>query len=345
VNQIFDAISYMKGSCVLRMISSSLGEEVFLEGVRRYLKRHAYGSTRTGDLWEALSSVSGKDVGAIMKVWTEEIGYPVITVTENETEGTIHVKQNRLLATGDAKPEEDQIIYPISLGLRTRYGVDTSLFLDKREDSFKIKDTDFFKLNADHIGIYRTSYTPERLGKLGKAVRDGLLTVEDRAGMIADAGALAIAGYQKTSSIFSMLKGFDSETEYAVWKEIQNRLKAIDAAWIFEDASVQAGLQAFRRDLFAKKAKELGWEFSATDEHVQKQLKAMLFSSAGLAGDETVVQAAKAMFKEFFEGHRDALNPNLRDHVFEICLKHGGKDEVRRKECSPSKENLLIVTT
>ncbi len=43
VEQIFDAISYLKGSSVIRMLSGHLGVETFLEGVSAYLKKHAYG--------------------------------------------------------------------------------------------------------------------------------------------------------------------------------------------------------------------------------------------------------------------------------------------------------------
>ena len=92
INQIFDAISYSKGSCLIRMISKYLGEEVFISGIRRYLKRfpsslidmeliscrHAYGNTRTEDLWTALSEESGRDVSKIATIWTKKIGYPVI---------------------------------------------------------------------------------------------------------------------------------------------------------------------------------------------------------------------------------------------------------------------------
>jgi hypothetical protein len=43
VDQIFDHISYLKGSSVIRMLSSHLGQETFLRGVANYLKAHAYG--------------------------------------------------------------------------------------------------------------------------------------------------------------------------------------------------------------------------------------------------------------------------------------------------------------
>lgn len=42
VDQIFDHISYLKGSSVIRMLSNHLGQEIFLKGVGDYLKLHAY---------------------------------------------------------------------------------------------------------------------------------------------------------------------------------------------------------------------------------------------------------------------------------------------------------------
>jgi aminopeptidase 2 len=328
VNQIFDAISYSKGSCVLRMISKHLGEDVFMEGIRQYLKKHAYGNTQTSDLWAALGAASGKDLNETMDIWTKHIGYPVITVTENEKDNTVHVKQNRFLRTADVKPEEDEVIYPVFLGMRTKDGINEDIVLNKREDSFAVKDLDFFKLNADHSGIYRTSYTPERLEKLGKAAKDGLLSVEDRAGMLADAGALAASGYQKTSGVLNLLKGFDSEKEFVVWNEIISRLGAVQGAWMFEDEKVREGLETFQRDLVSEKSHKAGWEFKDSDDHIEQQFKGMLFGSAGMAGDETVKKAAKEMFAKFAAGDKSAIHPNIRGSVFGMALKYGGKEEV-----------------
>jgi aminopeptidase 2 len=328
VNQIFDAISYSKGSCVLRMISKYVGEDVFMEGIRQYLKKHAYGNTQTTDLWAALSKASGKDIEGVMDIWTKHVGYPVVTVTENAADKSIHLEQHRLLRTADVKPEEDKVIYPVFLGLRTKDGVDESLVLTKREDNFKLKDLDFFKLNADHSGIYRTSYTPERLERLGKAARDGLLTVEDRAGIIADAAALAASGYQKTSGVLNLLKGFGKENEFVVWNEIISRLGAIQGTWVFEDQSVKDGLEKFQRALVSELAHKKGWEFKDTDDHIDQQFKGMLFSSAGMSGDEVIIKATQDMLAKFAAGDKSAIHPNIRGSVFGMALKYGGKKEV-----------------
>ncbi|KAH8587060.1 peptidase family M1-domain-containing protein [Bisporella sp. PMI_857] len=327
VNQIFDAISYSKGSCVIRMISAYLGEDVFMEGIRIYLKRHAYGNTQTGDLWAALSEASGKDVKGVMDIWTKKVGFPVVGVTENEKEKTITVKQNRFLRTADVKPEEDETLFPVFLGLRSKNGINEELVLSKREQSFEVPDFDFFKLNADSTNLYRTSYTPARLEKLGQAAKDGLLTVEDRAGMIADAGALAASGYQKTSGVLNLLKGFDAEAEFVVWNEILTRIGTIENAWIFEEQDIRDGLESFRRDLVSERAHKMGWEFSDSDDHIQQQFKAMLFGSAGAAGDAAIIAAAQDMFKKFAKGDSSAIHPNIRGSVFNIALKYGGKEE------------------
>ena len=327
INQIFDAISYSKGSCVIRMISKYLGEDVFMEGIRRYLKKHAYGNTTTEDLWAALSDASGKDVVRLADVWTKNVGYPVVTVTEDEKNNSINVKQNRFLRTADVKPEEDKTLYPVVLGLRTKDGVDESSTLDKREETFKVPDLDFFKLNADHSGIYRTSYTSERLKKLGENAKAGLLSVEDRAGMIADAGALSGAGYQKTSGVLNLVKGFDSEPEYVVWDEISARIGAVRSTWLFEDDKTKEALKAFQRDLSSSKSHKLGWTFKESDGHIEQQFKALMFGSAASAGDEKTKKAAFEMFEKFTNGDRSALHPNLRASVYSIVLQYGGEKE------------------
>ncbi|KAM3538834.1 Aminopeptidase 2, mitochondrial [Beauveria bassiana] len=325
IAQIFDSISYSKGSAVLRMISTYLGEEQFLEGVRQYLKKHAYGNTETGDLWASLAAASGKPVSEVMGVWTKEMGYPVVTVNENGS--TAEVTQNRFLRTGDVKPEEDKVLYPVFLGLRTKEGVENAATLNVRKTQFDIPADDFFKLNANHTSLYRTAYSPERLGKLGEAAKAGLLTVEDRAGMIADAASLAVAGYQKTSGILNLLKGFDSENEYVVWSEILRRLSGVEAAWLFEDKSIRDGLRKFRRELVSPKAHALGWEFKETDTHSEGQFKTLMFASAGGSGDEKIIQAAKDMFAKYVTGDKSAIHPNLRSSVFTLALKHGGAKE------------------
>jgi aminopeptidase 2 len=203
------------------MISKYLGEDVFMAGIRRYIKKHAYGNTRTEDLWAALSEESGKDVSSLASIWTKKVGYPVLTVTEDGD--TLTIQQNRFLTTGDVKAEEDETLYTILLALKTldkngKPVVDENLTTTKRETKITLpKETNgFYKLNTNHSGIYRVAYTPERLEKLGSFARThpGVLTVEDRTGLVADTGALCQSGYSKTTGLLNLISGWKDEEEY-----------------------------------------------------------------------------------------------------------------------------------
>jgi aminopeptidase N len=132
VDQIFDHISYLKGSSVIRMLANHLGQETFLKGVSDYLKAHAYGNAKTNDLWFALSQASGLDVSALMDPWIQSIGFPVLTVSEEPNQ--ISIKQARYLSTGDVRPEDDTTTWWVPLGLEGKSGttaVDSIAFTKK----------------------------------------------------------------------------------------------------------------------------------------------------------------------------------------------------------------------
>lgn len=157
VDQIFDAISYEKGSSVIRMLADHLGQENFLKGVSNYLKAHAYSNARTNDLWAALSEASGQDVQALMDPWIKKIGFPVLTVAEEP--GQIDIVQSRYLSTGDAKPEDDTTTWWMPLGLEGKTGPDgvVAVALTKKQDVVRDIDDSFYKLNKDNSAFFRTN--------------------------------------------------------------------------------------------------------------------------------------------------------------------------------------------
>src|SRR4029077_2558723 len=93
-NSAFDDITYKKGQSFLRMLESFLGEDVFREGIRRYMATHTYSNTTTADLWNALSETSGKPVAEIAAGWTEQPGFPFVRV-KREQRGDVSLTQER----------------------------------------------------------------------------------------------------------------------------------------------------------------------------------------------------------------------------------------------------------
>ena len=80
VHQMFDSISYCKGSSVIRMLVSHLGESTFLKGIKAYLGSRLYGNATSDDLWSALSQASGLGVEEMMGSWIHQAGFPLLNV-------------------------------------------------------------------------------------------------------------------------------------------------------------------------------------------------------------------------------------------------------------------------
>ncbi|MCX2969932.1 MULTISPECIES: aminopeptidase N [Streptomyces] len=75
----FDGITYAKGASVLKQLVAYAGRDAFLEGARRYFKRHAYGNTRLADLLAVLSETSGRDMGEWARAWLQTAGVNTLT--------------------------------------------------------------------------------------------------------------------------------------------------------------------------------------------------------------------------------------------------------------------------
>ncbi|MFF5971956.1 aminopeptidase N [Streptomyces sp. NPDC012769] len=75
----FDGITYAKGASVLKQLVAYAGRDAFLEGARRYFKRHAYGNTRLADLLTVLEETSGRDMKAWSKSWLQTSGVNTLT--------------------------------------------------------------------------------------------------------------------------------------------------------------------------------------------------------------------------------------------------------------------------
>ncbi|KAL8856418.1 MAG: hypothetical protein Q9178_006988 [Gyalolechia marmorata] len=323
IDQIFDAISYLKGSSVIRMLSNHLGVEVFLRGVSDYLKAHAYRNATTRDLWTALSKASGKDVDTFMDPWIRKIGFPVLTVAEEP--GQIGLRQSRFLLTGDVMAEEDNTLWWIPLGLKT-----TDKAAGRPTDALTSKDTtirdideSFYKLNTDQTGFYRTNYPPARLAKLG--VQSNKLSTEDRIGLVADAAALAISGDGTTAGLFTFMSELVQEKNYAVWSQMIASLSNIRSVFA-ENEAVANGLEQFTLKLVSQATENLGWEAKADEDYLTGQLRALLISAAGGAGHSATIKEAKDRFRRYMSGEQQAIHPNLRLPVFRINVAEGGKE-------------------
>ncbi|HZO13578.1 MAG TPA: M1 family metallopeptidase, partial [Polyangiaceae bacterium] len=79
--EAFDAITYVKGASVLRMLHRWMGDEAFRQGVRGYMSEHAWGNARAADLFRTLSKAAKQDVASVASTFLDQPGVPLVRAT------------------------------------------------------------------------------------------------------------------------------------------------------------------------------------------------------------------------------------------------------------------------
>ncbi len=82
----YGAIVYSKGPAVLRQLEFYLDENTFRQGVRDFLRRHAYGAASWQDLVRAFERASGKKLDRWAKAWVQRRGMPTVRITDGVLE-------------------------------------------------------------------------------------------------------------------------------------------------------------------------------------------------------------------------------------------------------------------
>ncbi len=76
-----------------------------------------------------------------------------------EKKGSVILTQHRFLQDGALDPEDGKMVYPLSLQVRTKEGINGGVTLHKRTKVLQVSE--FFKFNAGHTSFYRAEYSRE----------------------------------------------------------------------------------------------------------------------------------------------------------------------------------------
>jgi puromycin-sensitive aminopeptidase len=335
VEQVFDAISYCKGSTVVRMACCVLGQDKFREGLRTYMARHKYGNTTTSDLWQAWSDVSGLDVAAIMESWTRKMGYPYLTVvseTWTATSVQLELEQNWFLADG-TKDESAACLWSIPVLFSTSKATsDAAVLMQGKRQTFNVPLShagDWVKINAGQQALVRVAYTPEMTKRLAVgAIRAGQLSVSDRAAVLLDAYALAKAGLAPVSTVAQLLTCYDQELNSTVWDAISGVLSGLNLLLEEEGGQTHEEFTEFAGKMVKFALEKVGWDAKEGDGHQEKLLRSTII---GLLGnfcwkDSAVSSEAQRRYEAHWTDP-SALSSDYKSTVYRIVLKHGGEKE------------------
>lgn len=317
-NEMFDALTYGKGSSVLRMIEQFLGEHVFRDGIGSYLLRHAYGNTVTKDLWAALDASSRMDVGSIMDTWILQEGHP--QVNANLVEATLKIGQSRYLAIPD---DSDHTIWKVPLQIRGF--IDGEPYEAKHVvqgpvETLELPGTpDWIIVNAGGHGFYRSSYDAHSFDRLISNI-DQLDDLE-RYVTIDDAWAFVQSGDLTVEDYIGLAGGFRHEPEWAIWQSITGAMGEIRHHVVTDDK-----LGSFSKvveDLYGPVMARMGWTPDPNEPALDRRLRGLVISAMGrLARDDETIERSRSIAQGWLDDP-ESVDPDIGQAALFITAGEG----------------------
>jgi aminopeptidase N len=109
----YGAIVYQKAPSLLRVLAFNIGDDRFRDGVRAFLKDHAFSNAEWSDLIAAFSKAAGTDLRPWAKAWVEQRGMPQVEVAWGCSNGRIssfQINQTDALGENHLWPIRAQIL-------------------------------------------------------------------------------------------------------------------------------------------------------------------------------------------------------------------------------------------
>ncbi|MFN2623199.1 MAG: M1 family metallopeptidase [Chthoniobacterales bacterium] len=313
-NSAFDDITYRKGMSFIRMIESFLGEDVFRDGIRKYIAAHKLSNATTADLWNALAEASGKPVAEIAAAWTEQPGFPVVKVARDAA-GKITLTQERFTVHFDNAPGFEWKI-PLTYEVPGEPAASV-LMTSKSMELPVVSGEHAIKLNVEGAGNYRGQYDDASwkllLADLPK------LSVPDRVNLMTDAWALVQANRAPMSLYLSLVEKLPTKTELAEREQIMLVFDFINRLLAGEPK--RADFQKYARSILRPSFDEVGWEPKSAEPVKIALLRGSLIKALGDLNDKEIVAGCRERFQKYLADPK-SLAPDLRPAVLEVIGRY-----------------------
>ncbi len=159
----FDYRAYPKGSWVLHMLRSKLGEETYRKAIKTYLEKHALSSVVTDELLAELETASGRELDRFFDQWVYHGGFPKLKVTYKWLP---EEKLAKVSVTQTPSSEKDVLLFHFPTRLRFYVGdevVDQPIEITESEHEFFVplaKQPDGVRFDPEYTVLAEVDFKP-----------------------------------------------------------------------------------------------------------------------------------------------------------------------------------------
>ena len=338
------SLAYRKGESALSMVEQWIGEETFQKGMRLYMKRYRFANAEAADLWNVLGEVSGKDVKAVLTSFTEQPGYPLITLSTSGK--TLKVSQERFSMAGVEAPAQTW-----SVPLRVRYGAGdqvqtrTFLFQEKQAEVELEFEPEWLMPDDGGIGYLRWNVSPELMK--GLLSKNQVLSDREKLATIHNINGLFQAGVLNAGESLDYVTSFIGDEQAAVVGLVLDTLDGYGRLYVNDDN------RELWRDYLAHTLKSVEERFglqARTGEHIRvPEVRNELIRLMGVElQDEATIKKAREVADRYLAGHK--VNPDTADTYLGVAAFYGEPELVERvkvaliKAQDPQRRSTLLDT-
>jgi aminopeptidase N len=314
-------IIYNKGGSILRQVEGYVGGDHFREGLKRYLRTHAYDCATSHDLWEAFEAVSSKPVAGMMENWIGQAGFPLVEVRR---------EQNRLVLSQERFtyiPRQSDQRWLIPLSARVFYEDGASKIIEAllEGDTLTLdleKGITAYKINDDQRGFYRVKYLDkENLKMLEELVRVRSLAPVDRWGLQNDLYALVKRGDATIKEYLSFLDNYGEESAFLPLIGIAVNLHH---AYVISTGGRREEIRSLGADLWEQVLDRIGYGPEEGDRHTTAVLRDQLLWQSVLYGSEKATAFAGRGFSALLGGGK--VQPDIMRSLMQAGVFLGSEE-------------------
>jgi puromycin-sensitive aminopeptidase len=320
---MFDVLTYEKGASVLRMLEQHIGPDVFRDGVREYLRTHAYDNADTKDLWVSLGHAAKQPVPELMDGWIFQPGYPLVTA-HLAGDSELVLSQQRFAYLPHNEPSEQRWQIPIQLRITDgEKSEHRRLLLTDRETRVALpRGVQQLVINEGGHGFYRVRYDSTVLQRLLNS-GVGRLAPTERFNLVSDAWATTVSGLMPLPEYLHLTGHFTQERDKNVWAVLLDSFSFLNH---IITAGERPALETFVNHLVAPAVNELGWTPQAEDNDLVRQLRGELIGALGKLGNDPATQQQAAERYQQYRKDPATVDPNIVPALVAI-LAYTGNEE------------------
>ncbi|KAF5304329.1 hypothetical protein FQA39_LY09708 [Lamprigera yunnana] len=332
-------IYYQKASAIIRMTEHILGSKVFQRGLQIYLSKHKFRNADPSNLYdsynEAVKEANVENVfqnltiHEILRTWTSNPGYPIVTVLRNYDTGSISFSQKCSLSDYN-----NTLWYiPITYVLSEKPGFDfenttTDFWITTRNDTFYSGVSDgWLIVNKLHSGYYQVNYDETNWIRITNFMISNdfeKISPLNRAQLINDAFYFAKSNLLNPDIFFNLTMYLVKETDFVPIASFLNNMEVIevDLLKLSEKKLFRIYLKALLNNVYTK----LGVESKPFDTHIDKLNREQILRNV-CSFDEKCKQYKMQQLRKFISMKGDFSITDSDAATLCSLMKIAGPDE------------------